>query len=267
MTDLVRIGSETAKGGFANERDIAQKFREWKTDKEARKWLERMHYNLNEIVDVEAIVIPSSEGHKTDVQIKVIVKLKKGFSVENLSVKKANKDASFNQVDKRWTDHYKKMWNMPNDVAELLKIFTGEIPARQLLEEGKITKDKFDSLEDREKRRLFLNEFEKRDADKIIRFFMDNKLLVVTDLIKGNDEYSAGWMLVTLYDEDNDTTTWALADINKAISIFGNGDVRISPKGSLYIGNITMQRKGGDGGRESANMLQFKINPSMLFDN
>jgi len=27
-----------------------------------------------------------------------------------------------------------------------------------------------------------------------------------------------------------------------------------------------MQRKGGDGGRESSKMLQFKINPCLLFD-
>lgn len=27
-----------------------------------------------------------------------------------------------------------------------------------------------------------------------------------------------------------------------------------------------MQRKGGDNGRETANMLQFKINPTKLFD-
>ncbi|PIP30525.1 type II restriction endonuclease, partial [bacterium (Candidatus Howlettbacteria) CG23_combo_of_CG06-09_8_20_14_all_37_9] len=27
-----------------------------------------------------------------------------------------------------------------------------------------------------------------------------------------------------------------------------------------------MQRKGGDGGRESAKMLQFKINPVELFE-
>ena len=27
-----------------------------------------------------------------------------------------------------------------------------------------------------------------------------------------------------------------------------------------------MQRKGGDGGRETANMLQFKIDPTRLFD-
>lgn len=27
-----------------------------------------------------------------------------------------------------------------------------------------------------------------------------------------------------------------------------------------------MQRKGGDGGRKTAQMLQFKINPAELFD-
>ena len=29
---------------------------------------------------------------------------------------------------------------------------------------------------------------------------------------------------------------------------------------------ITMQRKSGDNGRETAKMLQFKINPAELFD-
>ena len=27
-----------------------------------------------------------------------------------------------------------------------------------------------------------------------------------------------------------------------------------------------MQRKGGDGGRKTAQMLQFKINPALLFE-
>ncbi|WP_078214738.1 hypothetical protein [Bacillus mycoides] len=34
--------------------------------------------------------------------------------------------------------------------------------------------------------------------------------------------------------------------------------------GSLRIGRITIQRKGGDAGRETARMLQFKINPALL---
>jgi hypothetical protein len=49
------------------------------------------------------------------------------------------------------------------------------------------------------------------------------------------------------------------------MNIFGKGDVKISPQGSLYIGRITMQRKGGDGSRETAQMLQFKIKPCDLF--
>ena len=56
-----------------------------------------------------------------------------------------------------------------------------------------------------------------------------------------------------------------LSDINKAMSIFGEGEVKISPRGSISIGRITLQRKGGDGGRKTANMLQFKIRPCDLF--
>jgi len=47
--------------------------------------------------------------------------------------------------------------------------------------------------------------------------------------------------------------------------VFGSGDVGITARGSLKIGKITMQRKGGDAGRETSKMLQFKINPMELF--
>ncbi len=47
---------------------------------------------------------------------------------------------------------------------------------------------------------------------------------------------------------------------------FDDGSVEISKKGSLKIGRITIQRKGGDNGRESANMLQFKIDPTELLN-
>ncbi len=136
----------------------------------------------------------------------------------------------------------------------------------QLLKLGIITKEKYRSLKDKKKRRLFLNEFDRTDANMVVAFFRANKMLVVTDIIRGNDEYPAGWMLVTLYNKEKHETKWALTDINKAISIFERGEVEISPKGSLNIGQIGMQRKGGDGGRKSANQLQFKINPSILFD-
>lgn len=58
---------------------------------------------------------------------------------------------------------------------------------------------------------------------------------------------------------------WVLVNINQALQHYASIDVKISPRGSLYIGNVTMQRKGGDGGRDTANMLQFKLDPTQLF--
>ena len=97
-------------------------------------------------------------------------------------------------------------------------------------------------------------------------FPQKNKLLIVTDILKGRGQFAADWMLVTRYDRKKDETSWVLADINKAMSIFGEGDVKISPRGSIAIGKITLQRKGGDGGRETGKMLQFKIKPCDLFE-
>src|SRR3989338_6616696 len=260
MNDLIRIGSETAKGGFANEKAIAKKFDKWKKDKEAQKWLKIMGYNLKKIKNVKSEVL---HGYKTDVQVKVTITLKKLISVQNLSVKKTNSDADYNQIDKRWVKKYIEMWDIPENITILLKIFSGEISPDDLLKEGKITKKKYNSL--RDKRRFFMDEFEEKHRKFLIDFFKKSKILVLTDIIKGRGKFSADWILVTRYDKDKDETTWILADINKALSIFGEGDVEISPKGSLSIGRITLQRKGGDGGRPTANMLQFKIRPCDLF--
>lgn len=54
--------------------------------------------------------------------------------------------------------------------------------------------------------------------------------------------------------------------INVVINHYSEGNVEITNRGNLKIGRITMQRKGGDVGRETANMLQFKVDPIELFD-
>ena len=111
---------------------------------------------------------------------------------------------------------------------------------------------------------MFLDELPNSELDMIINWFKKNRLLVVSDIIKGREPYSASWMLVAQKIENN--ARWILKPINIVINYFNDGEVRLSPRGSLMIGKITMQRKGGDGGRPSANMLQFKINPAELFD-
>ena len=47
--DLINKGSQTAKAGFKNEKDIVNKFNNWKSDENAKSWLKIMGYKLNEI--------------------------------------------------------------------------------------------------------------------------------------------------------------------------------------------------------------------------
>lgn len=258
--DLVALGSATAKGGFANERTIAIKFNNWTRDNEATLWLRTMGYNIKRIEKVEAIVL---SGHKTDVQVQITVFMKKAISKENLSIKKANSDADYNQIDKRWVDKYAKLWNVPNNVVKALKMFTGEIPPKSLLRKKEITKVKYQSLKD--KRRFFLTELKESQRNTILNFFKENKLLIVADLLKGRGRFAADWMLVTKYNKTKNETSWVLKSINETMNVFGKEEVRISSRGSLYIGKITMQRKGGDAGKPTSKMLQFKIKPCELF--
>jgi len=268
------MGSKTAKGGFANEKAICSKFNNWKTDNEAQIWLKIMGYNPKEIDSVEAIQIPMRmkkedvenlgikekfeelmKFKKADAQIRIVIIIGKIIKVENLSLKKANSDADYNQVDKRWVDTYKEIWKFNDEIAFGLKLFTGEIDPFSYPEiiKGKTLRDK---------RRMFLDELPEELREKIIKFFSVNKILVVSDILKGRGGLSANWMLVTRYNKNDDTTTWILKDINMAMNFFGSGNVEISPRGSLYIGRITMQRKGGT---PDPTKLQFKIKPCELF--
>jgi hypothetical protein len=67
-------------------------------------------------------------------------------------------------------------------------------------------------------------------------------------------------MLVTKYNKENNTTDWTLKDINTAMNFFGNRNVEISPKGSIYIGRITMQRKGAHLIPQSCNLKLNLVN-------
>jgi len=250
MDDKALLGSETAKGGFRNEDEVIDKFNNWKNEKIAQDWLVKMGYVIKEIEYVKAVKI--SGNYKTDVQVQVTIKLKEAIDCENLSIKLVSNPQGFNQIDKREVDKYIEMWKIPKDVEEILRLFTGKIAPRN-------------NVKLKDSRRMFLTEMTEKERDKIINFFSKNKILVISDILKGRDKFSADWLLVILKKNKN-SYGWVLKDINTAMNIFGQGDVIITDRGSLRIGKITMQRKGGDGGRESAKMLQFKINPCILFE-
>lgn len=240
------LGSNTAKGGFKNEDSVVNKFNDWKNDEDAQNWLGIMGYRLE---DIEKVAAEKVHGYKTDVQVQITIYFKKIISAENISVKLVSNPCGFNQVDKRWVDSYVEMWKIPPQIAVNLKLFTGEIkPRRKNL---------------RDDRRFLLTEMKDEDRQKIVEFFKKNKILVVSDILKGRGKLSSGWMLVAL--SFGGKTKWTLRSINEAMNVFAEGDIKVTSQGSLRIGKITMQRKGGDGGRKTAQMLQFKINPVELF--
>ena len=245
---LIKLGSKTAKSGFKNEKDIVAKFNNWRSDEDAQQWLTIMGYDLKKIEKVKAIIITGS--HKTDVQVQITIYFKEAVAVENLSVKLVSNPQGFNQVDKRWVDKYVEMWNIPENITEALKLFTGEIkPGRKNLKDP---------------RRMFLDEMEAKTQKFIVDFFSKNKILIISDILKGSDGFPVNWMMVVLK-KKSEKPEWALKHINYVLNVFGSDDVRITAQGSLKIGKITMQRKGGDAGRETSKMLQFKINPMELF--
>lgn len=240
-------GSKIAKDGFKNEKDIANKFINWKDDIEAQQWLKTMGYNLNDIEYVYAEVL---HGYKTDVQVQVTIKLKNIIDAQNIQVKLVSNAKGFNQIDKRWIKNYAEMWEMPDNIVKLLKYYTGELEPYK--------------RDTRDKRRMFMDEFSEQEQNEILEYFEQNKMLIILDIVKGRGKFAAEWILVAQRYED--IFRWILKPINVAINHYSEGKVEITNRGNLKIGRIGMQRKGGDAGRETANMLQFKVDPIELFN-
>jgi hypothetical protein len=250
LKQMIALGSKTARGGFTNEQDVIDRFNKWKTDKVAQEWLSEMNYKIDDIEFVKASKVRGQYKADIQVRITILIKLKSQEDLQNLQVKLVSNPQGFNQIDKRWVDKYVELWNIPSDIVKILKLFTGEIAS---IKSGL-----------RDPRRMFLDEMSEADQNKLINFIKENKILIVSDLLKGRGEFSADWTLVIL--KVNGENAWVLKSINRVMNVFGAGDIRITREGSLKIGKIGMQRKGGDGGRDTAKMLQFKINPVELFE-
>jgi len=250
MNDKQAKGSKTAKDGFKNEDFVIQCFNDWESNELAQNWLKEMKYDLDDIEYVQANKVKGSFKADVQVEIRITIKLKSLTDIQNLQVKLVSNPKGFNQIDKRWLKNYNELWNIPSDVYELLQYFTGE------------KKPKIDNP--RDERRMFADELSEDEQQLLLKFLNDNKTLIVNDILKGRGKFSAEWMLVILKLKDTNTIDWALEPINKVLNHFGNGEISITPRGSFKIGNITIQRKGGDNGRKTANMLQFKINPVEL---
>lgn len=247
------IASLTAKGGFENENEVAAKFTNWRNDKDAQQWLEKMMYNLDEIESVEGVPF-GSRGYKSDVIVTVVVLInrrsgnQKITSVEKIQVKLVSNQSGSNQVERKYVDSYIKQWHMPEGVVNSLKLFCGALPPR----EGS-----------RNEKRMYIDELLETEQKELKDFLEANLVMIISDIMRGRGRFAAEWMLVI---HKYKGYKWKLVCINEAINHYvGDHRAEFTNGGGIRLGNITMQRKGGDNGKESATMLQFKANPLSVF--
>ena len=241
MTKAQLLGSQTAKGGFENERDIVAKFNNWRVDVDAQKWLILMDYKLDEIESVKAVIL---RNYKADINVQIKIKLKTALDVENIQAKLVSNSRGFNQVDKRPVDAFNDVltWNIPASVVSTLKRFTGELGP---------------SISNpRDKRRMFIDEFSDEERKELFDFLTKNRTMIISDVLRGRGEFAAEWVLVV--QKVDDRVRWVLKNINEVMNHY-DGEVKMSPRGSINIGKILIQRKGGTPDPTS---LQFKINAS-----
>ncbi|MEZ6061688.1 MAG: hypothetical protein R3C19_15175 [Planctomycetaceae bacterium] len=241
----VRRGSLIAKAGFSNEDHVRDKLNDWMADPDAQAWLKAMNYSPAEIRKVRA---EKPHGQKADVVVHITMNSGQK-QTQGISIKLVSGESGFNQVDKRWLKSYAEMWNMPLPVIRAMKFYVGEdAPSRP----------------SRRPDRMYLDELPDESRAAVVQFFTKNKRRVVEDLFAGDGPQPPQWFMVTQNTEDSQR--WTLRELNEVVNFYAEGHVVVTRAGNLKIGRVSMQRKGGDNGRETANMLQFKINPVLLLD-
>lgn len=247
------IASLTAKGGIDNEKEVAAKFTNWRNDTDAQQWLKLMMYDLDEIESVEGVYFGKS-GYKSDVLVTVVVRIRRKkqeeeiVSIEKIQVKLVSGQNGSNQVERKYVDSYIKQWHMPEGVVNSLKLFCGALPPR----EGS-----------RNEKRMYIDELLETEQNELKDFLEANAVMIISDIMRGRGRFAAEWMLVI---HKYQGYKWKLVCINEAINHYvGDHKAEITNEGGLRLGNITIQRKGGDGGKITATMLQFKANPLSVF--
>lgn len=227
-------GSITAKNGFNNEIRVARLLNINGTP--LREWIMKRDEDFK-----NKLIASKNKGTtKKDVLLSNDL-LEKGIQAKLVS----NNKSGFNQVYRGWVDRFinglQKMGvETPSKVIHLLKLFDGEEKNTLGAKSVKI------------------NKMSEPDQKCLLSWFTEYKQAIVEFVLTGNDKQLT-YVIISVKNETN------IEDypftIKEYVEFYGKGNVEITEKGCLQIGRIKLQRKGGDGGRETANQLQFKINP------
>ena len=178
--------AKAALGGFRNEDWVVAEFNNWHCGYWARDWLQTMGHDPDKIEHLCAQTTRKM-GYMNKADVLVLVE----DQVEWVSVKKFT--ASFNQIDKRWTDRYAKEWKMPQNVVEVFKKYCGEEEYRPI--------DLHDQTAD--SRRYKMNEMSEEERRIALEFLTENQKKIAKSVISGSGKASAKWMLIVEEKDDS----------------------------------------------------------------
>lgn len=266
-------GSQIAKGGLKYEREVAAYLNAWKTNKDGQGILIAMGYSLEDIEWVSAeraeerrkrlckeLGITLHKNQKADVVADIKTKSDGKIRTETISAKSVSKDLNkndttykgFGQVDKRPIDAYAELWNLDPKNVKTLKYFTGELaPYKKDTEKSE---------------RMFMYEMKSEEVKPLLEELEEKKVRIFYDTFMGVGPLSAKWMIIGLkqFKGTSQAKSWTMHKTIDMINFYIQGKTKMSRKGSIKLGCVTMQRKGGDKGSKSAEYLQFKIDPLLL---
>ena len=240
--------SQTALSGFRNEDWVVGQFNSHRSGSCGAGWLDAMGYRHFSRVCAQTT---RRMGFFNKADVLVLV----DDNVEWISVKKFI--ASFNQIDKRRVGVFAEIWKMPDAVTDSLRMYCGE--------EGYRPSDICESISSlRDPRRFFMDELPNGQKEQVVSFLNKKKKKIIRDVMAGRGRAAARWMLAVEERLDAPPRS-ALVRMDDVVRHYAEGPALITRTGNLRLGRITIQRKGGDGGKNTAQMLQFKFSPRELF--
>lgn len=176
------------------------------------------------------------------------------LAMKGISMKTYKPEVSFSQANRGSIETYVEELGMSYGVAETLRAFVQK---------------------NRQGERTMLNEAPASAQDALLDFFRLYQRQIISHVLRGKAKVvlKADWLLLHEAKDADWVTkigqreTWHLYPMAKVIDCCCSEAPSITDRGNLVLGlGLTMQRKGGDGGANTANDLQFKLNPKMIHE-
>ncbi len=159
-------------------------------------------------------------------------------------------DTAFNQIKRCSIASFKEEFDAPSDVVDILNKYT----------EGK--------------KKLLPGNYSPKELNRLLEFLHENQRPLLASAFTGQDKKpKANWLLLHQWKFPNWRRNIARKDrsflisMQKILALFNEIEVTYTKRGTITFGaGVTLQRKGGDKGKDSANDLQFKLRIKQLLD-